>query len=171
MAGMLNSLTPLFTVIIGVLLYKVKVFKLQYVGVLIGLIGAAGLIGAGESISLNSVNSYAFYIVLATTCYGLNINEIKTRLSHLTGVQITSMSFRFSVSSALAYLLTTDLQTPTSNAEGWGYHLLAALIVLGVFGTALAMLLMNSMIRYVPPVFASSVTYIIPIFAIGWGSR
>jgi drug/metabolite transporter (DMT)-like permease len=167
MAGMLNSLTPLFTVIIGVLLYKVKVFKLQYVGVLIGLIGAAGLIGAGETISLNSVNSYAFYIVLATTCYGLNINEIKTRLSHLTGVQITSMSFAFLFPVALAYLFTTDLHTPTLNAE-WGYHL-AALIVLGVFGTALAMLLMNSMIRYVPPVFASSVTYIIPIFAIGWG--
>ncbi|PLX18219.1 MAG: EamA family transporter [Salinivirgaceae bacterium] len=167
MAGMLNSLTPLFTVIIGVLLYKIKVFKLQYVGVLIGLIGAAGLIGAGETISLDSVNSYAFFIVIATTCYGININEIKARLSHLTGVQITSMSFSFLFPVALGYLLTTDLHSPTL-IEGWGYHL-TALIVLGVFGTALAMLLMNSMIRYVPAVFASSVTYIIPIFAIGWG--
>jgi drug/metabolite transporter (DMT)-like permease len=167
MAGMLNSLTPLFTMIIGMVLYKMKMFRMQLVGILVGLLGAAGLITSGETISLDSVNSYAFYVVLATICYGININEIKARLSHLTGVQITSMSFAFLFPVALTYLLTTDLNAPVQNT-GWGYHLLA-LIVLGVFGTALAMLLMNSMLRYVPPVFASSVTYIIPIFAIGWG--
>lgn len=167
MAGMLNSLTPLFTMIIGMILYKMKMVRMQVVGILVGLIGAAGLITSGESISLDSINSYAFYVVLATICYGININEIKARLSHLTGVQITSMSFAFLFPVALTYLLTTDLNAPMQNI-GWGYHLLA-LVVLGVFGTALAMLLMNSMLRYVPPVFASSVTYIIPIFAIGWG--
>jgi drug/metabolite transporter (DMT)-like permease len=167
MAGMLNSLTPLFTVVIGIILYQVKVLKLQYVGLFVGLIGAAGLIGAGESISLSNINSYAFYVVLATTCYGLNINEIKARLSHLSGVQITSLSFFFLLPVALGYLLTTDISTPLNN-DNWEVHL-GALILLGVFGTALAMLLMNSMLRYVPPIFASSVTYIIPIFAIGWG--
>lgn len=167
MAGMLNSLTPLFTVVIGILLYKIKVLKLQYVGLFVGLIGAAGLISIGESFSLSSINSYAFFIVLATTCYGININEIKSKLSHLNGVQITSLSFFFLLPVALGYLLTTDITAPMQTKD-WGVHLLA-LIILGVFGTAFAMLLMNSMLRYVPPIFASSVTYIIPIFAIGWG--
>jgi drug/metabolite transporter (DMT)-like permease len=44
-----------------------------------------------------------------------------------------------------------------------------ALAVLGVIGTAFSMLIMNSLIRYTSAVFASSVTYIIPVFAILWG--
>lgn len=167
MAGMLNSLTPIFTMIIGLLLYKVKILRLQIAGLFLGLVGAAGLIATGKTLSLDSINSYAFYVVLATICYGINMNEIKAGLSHLKGVQITSLSFAFLLPVSLGYLLTTDLQAPLQNS-GWGLHLLA-LIVLGVIGTAVAMLLMNSLLRYVPPVFASSVTYIIPIFAIGWG--
>lgn len=68
---------------------------------------------------------------------------------------------------ALIYLLTTDL-VPVLQSPDWQLHLLA-LAALGIVGTALAMLLMNSLIRYASAVAASSVTYIIPIFAIMWG--
>lgn len=167
LAGMLNSLTPVFTLLVGLLIHKTGFCWMQVAGLSLGLAGATGLIMSGDDFSLGTVNGYAFYIVLATVFYGISINQIKARLSHLTGIQITSLSFLFIGPVALIYLLTTDF-APVLASPGWPLHLLA-LVTLGMIGTALAMLLMNSLIRYASAVAASSVTYIIPVFAIMWG--
>jgi drug/metabolite transporter (DMT)-like permease len=167
LAGMLNSLTPVFTLLVGYLFFKSKFKGHQVIGIVLGLLGALGLIIAGEDIDIRNFNAYGLFIVLATTMYALNINVIKSRLSHLTGIQITSLSFMFLSPVALLYLFTTDLEPVVQN-PGWPLHL-GALAFLGIIGTAAAMLLMNSMIRHVSTIFASSVTYIIPIFAIMWG--
>lgn len=167
LAGMLNSLTPVFTLLIGMLFFSMKFKGRQIVGLLLGLVGAMGLIIGGEEVSFGNVNSYAFFIVLATTMYATNLNVVKTRLSHLTGVQVTSLSFMLLAPAALIYLGFTDFK-PVLEQPQWPIHL-AAIAVLGIIGTAFAMLLMNSLIRRVSTIFASSVTYIIPIFAIAWG--
>jgi drug/metabolite transporter (DMT)-like permease len=166
-AGMLNSLTPVFTLLIGLLFHKSTFRGLQVLGIALGLVGAAGLILAGSGLQLSKVNSYALYIVLATCFYAININQIKAKLTHLTGVQITSLSFLFIGPVALIYLLTTRFEPVLANPD-WPMHLLA-LATLAIVGTAVAMLLMNSLIRYSSAIAASSVTYIIPIFAILWG--
>jgi drug/metabolite transporter (DMT)-like permease len=167
MAGMLNSLTPVFTLIVGLLFHKTVFRWLQAVGLSLGLAGAVGLILAGEGFHLGSFNNYTLLIVLATVFYAFSMNQIKTYLPHLTGIQVTSLSFLFIGPVAFIYLLTTNLTHVVAN-PGWPIHLLA-LATLGIFGTALAMLLMNSLIRNSSAVTASSVTYIIPIFAIIWG--
>lgn len=167
LAGMLNSLTPVFTLIVGLIFHKTLFRPMQGTGLLLGLAGATGLILAGEGFRLGTVNSYAFYIVLATCFYAISINQIKSKLSHLTGIQVTSLSFLFIGPVALGYLLTTDLAAATSK-PGWAVPLLA-LAALGIVGTAFAQMLMNSLIRHSSAVAASSVTYIIPIFAIMWG--
>ncbi|HEY3373232.1 MAG TPA: DMT family transporter [Prolixibacteraceae bacterium] len=167
LAGMLNSLTPVFTLVVGLLFHKTAFRWMQAAGLSLGLAGATGLILAGEGLHLGTVNSYALYIVLATCFYAISINQIKSRLSHLTGIQVTSLSFLFIGPVAGIYLLTTNF-APVVAQAGWPGHLLA-LATLGILGTALAMLLMNSLIRYSSAVTASSVTYVIPIFAIMWG--
>ena len=167
LAGILNSLTPVFTLVIGASLYKAKIRRIQVFGLILGLLGATGLIMTGKGFVINSINSYALLIVLATLFYGINVNEVKTKLTHLNGFQITSFSFMFVGPAALIYLLTTDF-TPVFESKEWQIHFLA-LAGLGIIGTAIAMLLMNSLIRRVSPIFAASVTYIIPIFAIFWG--
>jgi drug/metabolite transporter (DMT)-like permease len=167
MAGMLNSLTPVFTFIVGLLFHRTAFRWMQAVGLSVGLAGAVGLILAGEGFRLGTINSYAMYIVLATFFYAISINQIKSKLPHLTGVQVTSFSFLFIGPVALVYLLTTSF-TPALANPAWPIHLLA-LAALGILGSAVAMLLMNSLIRHSTPVAASSVTYIIPIFAIMWG--
>lgn len=167
LAGMLNSLTPVFTLIVGLLFYKTKFKVSQLIGILLGMLGALGLMTSGKSISFESVNAYAFLIVLATFLYGLNINEVKAYLTHLSGIQITALSFFFIGPVALGYFLLSDMQAATQN-ENWLMHL-GAIALLGVLGTAIAMLAMNTLIRYTSAVFASSVTYIIPVFAIIWG--
>lgn len=167
MAGMLNSLTPVFTLLVGAVFLRIKFKWLQVAGLILGLGGALGLILSGNGIDRGSFNAYALLIVLATLFYAINVNQIKTNLSHLKGVQITSLSFLFIGPVAFIYLLNTDLSVATQN-PGWGWHF-AALAILGILGTAVAMVLMNSLIRYASAIYASSVTYIIPIFAIIWG--
>ena len=167
LAGMLNSLTPVFTLLVGLLFHKTQIRWMQIAGLALGLLGATGLILAGEGFHLGTVNSYAFYIVLATFFYAVSINQIKAKLGHLSGIQVTSLSFLFIGPVALVYLLTTDL-APVAASPGWPIHLLA-LATLAVVGTAMAMLLMNTLIRHSTAVAASSVTYIIPVFAILWG--
>ncbi len=167
LAGMLNSLTPVFTLLVGLLFHRTTAKGLQVVGLSLGLAGATGLILAGDGFHLVSVNGYALYIVLATSFYAISINQIKSKLTHLTGVQITSFSFLFIGPLALIYLLTTDFAPVTVNPS-WPLHLLA-LAALAIIGTALAMLLMNSLVRHSSAVAASSVTYVIPVFAIMWG--
>ena len=167
LAGMLNSLTPVFTLMVGLLFHKMAFRWLQLVGILLGLAGAVGLILAGGGYQWGPIHNYALFIVLATAFYAISINQIKSYLQHLTGVQVTSLSFLFIGPVALIYLLTTSFEPVIAQPE-WPVHLLA-LAVLGIVGTALAMLLMNSLIRHSSAITAASVTYIIPIFAIIWG--
>ena len=167
MAGMLNSLTPVFTLIVGILFHQTKFKWSQLAGLALGLTGAVGLITAGQKISTGSINSFAFFIVLATIFYGFSMNEIKSKLAVLTGVQVTSLSFILIGPFALTYLLFSNFSKVAENPD-WPFHL-AALATLAIIGTAFAMLLMNSLIRHTSPVFSSSVTYIIPVFAILWG--
>ncbi len=167
LAGMLNSMTPVFTLLVGMLFHRTKFLLLQVIGLVMGLLGAIGLIASGNGLEIGHVNPYALLIILATCFYAININEVKARLSHLSGMQITSLAFFFTGPAALIYLLTTDF-APVLENPSWPIHLLA-LAGLGIIGTALAMVLMNSLIRYSSAVYASSVTYIIPIFAIMWG--
>jgi len=167
LAGMLNSLTPVFTLIVGLLFHKTALQLRQVIGLSLGLAGATGLMLAGDGFKLGTFNNYSLFIVLATIFYGISINQIKSKLPHLTGMQVTSFSFLFIGPVALIYLLTTSF-TPVVATSGWPVHLLA-LATLGILGTALAMLMMNSLIRYSSAVTAASVTYVIPIFAIIWG--
>ena len=167
LAGMLNSLTPVFTLLVGLLFHKTEIRWMQIAGLTLGLLGASGLIVAGDGFILGAVNRYAFYIVLATCFYAISINQIKAKLGHLSGIEVTSLSFLFIGPVALIYLLTTDL-AQVAASPGWPVHLLA-LATLAIVGTAMAMLLMNTLIRHSTAVAASSVTYIIPVFAILWG--
>lgn len=167
LAGMLNSLTPVFTLVVGLIFYGTAFKPTQLAGLLLGLAGATGLILAGDGFRVGAVNSYAFLIVLATCFYAISINQIKTHLPHLTGIQVTSLAFLFIGPAALIYLLSTNLSEVTTH-PGWPIDLLA-LATLGIIGTAVAQLVMNSLIRHSSAVAASAVTYVIPVFAIMWG--
>ena len=167
LAGMLNSMTPVFTLIIGVVIYRFRTKGIQLLGLFIGLVGALGLITAGKEITLGNIDSYALLIILATLCYGVNVNVVKAHLTHLSGIQISSLSFMFIGPFALSYLLASDLNSVIVT-DSWGIPF-TALMILGIIGTAFAMLIMYNLIRYTTAVFAASVTYIIPVFAISWG--
>lgn len=168
LAGMINSLAPFFALVLGLLFYKDRPGKFQYIGISLGFIGALGLISNGNILdTFSNINSYALYIVIATIGYGLNANEIHHKLKGLTGVEITSLAFMLIGPPAGIYLLFSDF-TGVWETANWQLDLLY-IFILGLFGSVLSLFFFNSLIQKTSTLFATSVTYIIPIFAIFWG--
>ncbi|MCK4852898.1 MAG: DMT family transporter [Bacteroidales bacterium] len=167
LAGMLNSLTPLFTLVVGLFFYRSSARWMNVVGLLVGLIGAIGLMWNGDLNILKGINVFALFIVAATICYGININEVKFKLAHLSSLEITSLAFLFTGPIAGTYLLFTDL-TPASQTPDYLLNLVY-IALLALFSSVIAVLIFNHLIKYTTPLFAASVTYIIPLFAIIWG--
>ncbi|PCI93570.1 MAG: EamA family transporter [Flavobacteriales bacterium] len=168
LSGMLNSLVPVFALIIGVILFKSKPLKSQIIGIIIGLLGAIGLITSNGLNFENSNINYSLLIVLATLCYALSVNVIKTYLKEINSIHIAALSFFSLGPFTIAYLFTTDfvnvsISNPFSNIA------LIYIVILSVFGTALAIILFNMLIKKTSTLFATSVTYLIPIVAIFWG--
>jgi drug/metabolite transporter (DMT)-like permease len=167
LAGMLNSLTPLFTLVVGLLIYRSPAKWINVAGLLIGLVGALGLMWQGDLSVFRGINRFSLFVVAATLCYGINVNEVKYKLSGLTSIQITSLAFLFTGPIAGIYLLMTDL-SPASAIPG---HLLnlGYIALLALFSSVIAVIVFNQLIKQTTPLFASSVTYIIPLFAVMWG--
>ena len=169
LTGMLNSLVPLFTVVIGLLFFQLGFRWMKFAGVLLGLLGAIGLIFSSGNLSMGEGNlAYAGLVVLATIMYATNINFIKTFLLEVGAINITSFGFLFTGPLAATHLLSTDFFDILRTDELAGLNLFY-IVLLAIFGTAIAVILFNMLIKKVSAVFSSSVTYIIPVFAIFWG--
>ena len=162
LAGMLNSLSPVFTLIIGITIYKRQAIKTQIAGVFLGLAGAAGLLYAGSF----TFNFYGLFVVLATILYGFSSNEV-SKVKGLNGLQITSLAFFIISPVAICYLLVSDLSSATET-ENWVRNL-CFIAILAILGSATALALFYLLIRDTSPIFASMVTYFIPVVATLWG--
>ena len=168
--GILNSITPLFTLLFGFVLFKQKTSFRAVIGVVIGLIGATSLIfiSTGGNIFSSSI-LYALFPVLGSGCYALNINIIKTYLQDIPALKITSWSFIFigPVAGFLLFFQTSfanNLMNNDSNYLNFIY-----INILGILGSGLAFWVFNLLIKETSSVFASSVTFLIPMVAIFWG--
>ena len=169
LTGMLNSLTPLFTLLLGVMLFKSKTKWVNVIGILIGFLGAIGLLTVGKSEDMNNNMLFGLYVVLATVCYALSVNIIKRDLNEVNSVTATVWSMMFIGPFAGIYLFGfTDFTTKLSSSP-IAYSSLGYIIILAVFGTALSVMVFNVLIRNTNALFASSVTYLIPIVALAWG--
>jgi drug/metabolite transporter (DMT)-like permease len=169
LAGILNSLTPLFTLIFSLFFFRFKAKWYNVLGVFIGLSGAVGLlqVSGGNEFTFNF--KYAIYVILATMCYAMNVNLIKSYLKEIDAVSITAFTFFILGIPVLIYLLiftdfTAQLSHDPNVLSGLGY-----MAILALAGTALALILFNRLIKISTPLFASSVTYLIPVVAVVWG--
>ena len=167
LAGMLNALTPLFALILGVWIFKTRTRWLNILGVIIGFIGSLGLFVQDISIAGLNQNIFGIFVVIATFCYGMNVNVVKEKLKDLNGLVITYLAFLITGPAAGIFLLFTDF-SPVWHTPRWEINFLYVAI-LAIFSSAVAVLGINVLIQKTSALFASSVTYIIPIFAILWG--
>jgi len=165
--SILNSLTPLNTLIIGTLFYGFSFFRKQFFGVTIGLIGALFLILNGAEVNPDQDYAYAVFIIIASIGYAFNVNILKKHLNDLNALAITTGNFLILLIPAILILWKTDF-IHIENIQNAKTSLIY-LIILSVFGTAMAKTLFNRLVQISSPIFSSSVTYLIPIVAIIWG--
>ena len=163
--GVLNSLTPLFTLILGVLFFKFKLLNRHIIGILLGLAGSVSLSLINKTGNWGSVNFYVVFVIIASMCYGFNVNYVKKHLQKIPSIRLTGMALFFIGPPAMIYLFMTDFTTRISTLEG-AWTALGYLAILGIVNTAFALVLFWRLLKITTPVVASSVTYIIPIVAL-----
>lgn len=170
LAGILNSLTPLFTLLLGIMFFNKSFTWGKTLGILIGLVGAVCLFAFGEQSGLGSNWAYGLLIVLACLCYATSTNVVGFRLQGLNGLTISAVSFSLVGIPVLFYLLlgTDFITTLQSQPEAWkgvGY-----IAVLALFSTVLAGVIFFQLVQWTSPVFGSTVSYLVPAVAMGWGA-
>jgi drug/metabolite transporter (DMT)-like permease len=162
LAGMLNTLSPVFTLLFGITIYNRRAIKTQIAGVFLGLVGATGLLYSDSF----TFNVFGLFVVLATIISGISSNEV-SKIKAMNGIRITALSFFVTSPVSITYLAFSDLSVPLHTIN-WVRNL-CCIGILAVFGSAIALAIYYLLIRDTSPVFASSVTYFIPIVATLWG--
>jgi drug/metabolite transporter (DMT)-like permease len=167
LTGALNSLVPLFALLIGVLVFRQRPVRQQQAGVGLGLAGAILLVVWGSGRFLEGENVYGLLVVLATLCYATSATLVKQCLGNYPSLTITSVSLGSLVLPALLYLAWVEpLAVPSTAAQWTG---LGAVFTLGFVGSALALLIFYHLIGMTSALFATSVTYLMPVVALFWG--
>lgn len=167
LAGILNSLTPLFTILVGLFLFKTPANFQKILGVLIGFVGLCLLFAAGKNISFQNL-SFASLVLVATFLYGLNVNLVGKYLKNIRAIDIVSVAFAFLIIPSTLILYLTGYFSMPFQEIAFQKATIAG-IVLGVVGTSIASILFYILIKRSSIVFASMVTYGIPIIAVAWG--
>ena len=167
-ASILNSIVPLNTIIIGLVLFGIKSTKRQIIGVLLGFFGAYQLIISGINLNPDQNYFYSGLVIICSFLYAFNVNIIKKYLQELSAVAIATGHFTVILIPSVIVLLISDfnfekLQNPQTQTSLFYVTLLA------IFGTTLAKILFNKLINISSAVFASSVTYSMLIVSIFWG--
>lgn len=164
LAGILNSLTPLFVIVLGALFFKKTVPAKKVTGVLIGFVGLLLLSISGGAVTLSEVG-FTLLILLATLFYGLNVNLITTYLTGIDPFQMATVSI---ASLFIPTLVVLYLQ-PVSFSTAAMRQSIFACVALGVLSSAIATALYYILIKKAGGLFASLVTYAVPVVAIFWG--
>jgi drug/metabolite transporter (DMT)-like permease len=168
-ASILNSIVPINTILFGFLAFNIISTKRQIIGVLIGFTGAILLISNGAAINPNQNYWYAFLVIIATVMYAFNINIIKKHLQNIPPLTIAVGNFIVIIVPAFLVLIYSGFFTQQV-LQGPNFSIsIFYVFLLSLFGTAIAKVLFNNLVQISTPVFASSVTYIMPIVAVFWG--
>ncbi len=168
LAGMLNALTPLLVIIAGALFFNSPVQWKKLLGVLVGFGGMLLLFFAKTANAGNSNLFFASLILIATFCYGLNVNIINKYLKHISSLHIAAVAFVSLLIPSVIILIASGYQHHSFTDYAF-IKATAASVVLGVFGTAVASVLFYMLMKRAGPLFSSMVTYGVPFFALMWG--
>jgi drug/metabolite transporter (DMT)-like permease len=153
---------------VGLFIFRTRVNWWQVFGVVLGILGTIALLQIGDKDERNTdVVLGTILVIAATLCYGISVNIIKIKLDGVNAIAATVFAMYIIGPVAGIYLFSTDFISRLSLPGA--YESLSFIAILAVFGTALSVIVFNILIRESGALFASSVTYLIPIVAMGWG--
>ncbi|WP_445432059.1 DMT family transporter [Chryseobacterium indoltheticum] len=167
-AGIINSMMPIFVIIVGALIWKFETTKRQMTGVFISFTGVCLLAFGGDDSTQFKIFPILL-LLLATLCYAMSTTTVKSKLMDVSSTVLSAFVFSFVLflPSLIALLSTGFVSQFTFTKEnmiGLGF-----VSLLSVFGTGLAMMMNYRLLKVSTPLFASTVTLLMPIVAIIWG--
>jgi drug/metabolite transporter (DMT)-like permease len=168
LAGTLNSLTPIFVIITGALFFKSKATANKVLGIVISFTGSILLLLSKGHMQENQNLLYISYVVLATAFYGINVNMVHRHLSQIGSLKIAALALTLNAIPAAIVLIATGYFNLSFSDKGVLLSTGAAAL-LGIFGTAVASVIFYMLVKRAGAIFASMVTYGIPVVAIIWG--
>jgi len=168
-AAVLNGMTPLFTLILGLLFFNSSFKWMKIVGVLVGFGGTLVLVSNEFTIRSGLSSWYAFFVMAATLCYSINVNLIKHKLQGVPALAIALGNFIAIVIPAFGVILFTDFPWTKITSSPEVSSSIGYILILSMFGTALAKVMFNELVSISTAVFSISITYLLPIVAIAWG--
>ncbi len=168
-AGILNSLTPIFTLLLGMWFFGSKPSRLKSIGVVVGMLGAISLVVFGRSVGLEGNLWYGLFIILATLCYATSTNVVGYYLRQVSSLTISAVSFSMVGIPALIYLFVGSGFTSVLSTHPGAWGALAAVVALALFSTVLASVIFFRLVQVTSPVFGSTVSYLVPVVALLWG--
>lgn len=167
--SVLNSLTPLNTMLLGASVFKIASTRRQVIGVVVGFIGTSLLIFEGAQLNPGQNYLYAGFVVLSTVMYAFNVNIIKKYLQNVKPLAIATGNYVVIVIPAILVLIGADFFSISTFENPNFIMSMVYVSTLALFGTAMAKVVFNTLVQISTPVFASSVTFVIPIVALIWG--
>lgn len=165
LAGMLNSLTPIFVIVVGALFFKKATPPNKVTGILIAFIGSILLVLSKGGMERPGNLIHPLLVVLATLMYGVNVNIVSRYLSHLSSLQVAALALTSNAIPVFFVLYFTGFFSLPFGEPAVVKGTIAA-VVLGIGGTAIATILFYKLVKRAGPVFSSMVTYGIPFVAI-----
>lgn len=167
LASIITTVTPINTLIIGVIFFSLTFSIKQLLGLFIGLVGAVLLLYEASETNLNSNIYFSFFIYLTTVGYAASVNLIKKYLTNIPPEAVTAGIFLSISPPAIIVLYFSDF-TDLNFQDPLILKSIFFVLVLGVFGSAIAQTLFNKFVKISSPIFASAVTYTMPVVAIFW---
>jgi drug/metabolite transporter (DMT)-like permease len=167
LTGMLNSLTPFFTLLIGILIFRSSTTLNKILGIIIGLTGAIGLLIPEKLSDLGTNINFGGYVVIATILYGMSVNLIRQYAGNYHSITTACWALLLVGPFGGIYLLFTDFSAAVHHPLFW--NSMGYVAILSIGGTALSIMLFNLLVKNTGTLFSASVTYLIPVVAILWG--
>ena len=169
LAAVLNGMTPLFTLLLGFFLFNSKLKWIKIFGVVVGFMGTLVLVSNEFTIRAGDKSWYSFYVIAATLCYSINVNILKYKLQGIPALAIAFGNFISITLPALVILFIVDFPWTKITVSTELSTSLVYIFILSFLGTAIAKVMFNELVSISTPVFSISITYFLPIVAIGWG--
>ena len=167
LASIITTVTPINTLIIGIIFFSLTFSIKQLLGLFIGLVGAVLLLYEASETNLNSNIYFSFFIYLTTVGYAASVNLIKKYLTNIPPEAVTAGIFLSISPPAIIVLYFSDF-TDLNFQDPLILKSIFFVLVLSVFGSAIAQTLFNKFVKISSPIFASAVTYTMPVVAIFW---
>ena len=166
LASIMNATTPLWAALVAWLWLRDKPTRIRLLGLAIGFAGVAAL--AWDSATFKAGAASPGMAVLATLaatlCYGIAASCAK---KYLTGLPPLASATGSQVGAVLFLLVPAAMHLPAQNPSNTAW---LAIVLLALFCTALAYILFFRIIAAAGPANASAVTFLIPVFGVGYGA-